>query len=120
MRRRSIARHLRHGPVYLGAVLLFLALQVAFAWSQHVLLTGAILFAIGIAQAGFQRGDQGEGGVHGGVARSVATSGRGGGGSEGMIHGARSTRSGRWTLNDVRIDLTTSGLTPSDRPLVAS
>lgn len=49
----SIARHLRHGPVYLGAVLLFLALQVAFAWSHHVLLTGAILFAIGIAQAGF-------------------------------------------------------------------
>ena len=49
----SVARHLRHGPVYLGAVLLFLALQVAFAWSQHVLLTGAILFAIGVAQAGF-------------------------------------------------------------------
>ncbi|MEY4268749.1 MAG: hypothetical protein RIS90_3284 [Pseudomonadota bacterium] len=49
----SIARHLRHGPVYVGAVLLFLVLQVAFAWSHHVLLTGAILFAIGVAQAGF-------------------------------------------------------------------
>jgi MFS family permease len=49
----SIARHLRHGPVYLGAVLLFLVLQVAFSWSHHVLLTGTILFAIGIAQAGF-------------------------------------------------------------------
>jgi MFS family permease len=49
----SVARHLRHGPVYLGAVLLFLVLQVAFAWSHHVLLTGAILFAIGVAQAGF-------------------------------------------------------------------
>jgi MFS family permease len=49
----SIARHLRHGPVYLGAVLLFLALQVAFAWSHHVLLTSAILFGIGVAQAGF-------------------------------------------------------------------
>lgn len=49
----SIARHLRHGLVYLGAVLMFLVLQVAFAWSHHVLLTGAILFAIGVAQTGF-------------------------------------------------------------------
>ena len=49
----SIARHLRHGPVYVGAVLVFLVLQVAFAWSHHVLLTGFILFAIGVAQAGF-------------------------------------------------------------------
>ena len=48
-----LARRLRHGPVYLGAVLLFLLLQVAFAWSYHVLLTGAILFVIGVAQAGF-------------------------------------------------------------------
>jgi predicted MFS family arabinose efflux permease len=48
-----LARHLRHGPVYLGAVLLFLLLQVAFAWSHHVLLTGAILFVIGVVQAGF-------------------------------------------------------------------
>lgn len=49
----SIARHLRHGFVYLGAVLLFLVLQVVFAWSHHVLLTGAVLFAIGVAQTGF-------------------------------------------------------------------
>ena len=49
----SIARRLRHGPVYLGAVLLFLVLQVGFAWSHNVLLTCAILFVIGIAQAGF-------------------------------------------------------------------
>ncbi len=49
----SIARRLRHGPVYLGAVLLFLVLQVGFAWSQHVLLTSAILFILGVAQAGF-------------------------------------------------------------------
>jgi len=49
----SIARHLRHGPVYVGAVLLFLALQVAFAWSQQVLLTGVILMVIGVAQSGF-------------------------------------------------------------------
>jgi len=48
-----LARHLRHGPVYLGAVLLFLLLQVAFAWSHHVLLTVAILFVIGVVQAGF-------------------------------------------------------------------
>ena len=48
-----IARHLRHGLVYLGAVMLFLVLQVAFAWSHHVLLTGVILFAIGVAQTGF-------------------------------------------------------------------
>ena len=49
----SIARHLRHGPVYIGAVLLFLALQVAFAWSHQVLLTGVILLVMGVAQAGF-------------------------------------------------------------------
>jgi predicted MFS family arabinose efflux permease len=49
----SIARRLPHGPVYLGAVLLFLVLQIGFAWSHQVLLTGAILFVIGIAQAGF-------------------------------------------------------------------
>ena len=49
----SIARRLRHGPVYLGAVLLFLVLQVVFAWSQLVLLTGVILGLIGVAQAGF-------------------------------------------------------------------
>jgi MFS family permease len=49
----SIARRLHHGPVYLGAVLLFLVLQAGFAWSHHVLLTGAILFVIGVAQAGF-------------------------------------------------------------------
>lgn len=49
----SIARRLRHGPVYLGAVLLFLVLQIGFAWSHQVLLTGVILFVIGIAQAGF-------------------------------------------------------------------
>lgn len=48
-----LARHLRHGPVYLGAVLLFLLLQVAFAWSYYVLLTGIILFLIGVVQAGF-------------------------------------------------------------------
>jgi MFS family permease len=48
-----LARRLRHGPIYIGAVLLFLLLQVAFALSHHVLLTGTILFVIGVAQAGF-------------------------------------------------------------------
>ena len=49
----SMARRVRNGQVYLGAVILFLLLQVAFAWSHHVLLTGALLFFIGVAQAGF-------------------------------------------------------------------
>ena len=49
----TMARRVRNGQVYLGAVVLFLLLQVAFAWSHHALLTGALLFFIGVAQAGF-------------------------------------------------------------------
>ena len=49
----SIATRLRHGPVYVGAVLSFLALQIVFALSPYTLLTAAVLLAIGVAQSGF-------------------------------------------------------------------
>ncbi|MCB2000174.1 MAG: MFS transporter [Rhodoferax sp.] len=49
----SIAGRLRQGPLYLGAVLLFLALQIVFGWSADLWLTVAVLLVIGLAQAGF-------------------------------------------------------------------
>lgn len=49
----SFASRLRQGQLYLGAVVLFLLLQIAFGWSWNVWLTGAMLLAIGIAQSGF-------------------------------------------------------------------
>ena len=49
----SFAARLRRGPVYVGAVLIFLALQIAFALSPYTLLTAAALLALGVAQAGF-------------------------------------------------------------------
>ena len=49
----SLATRLRNGPVYVGAVLGFMLLQVVFALSTYTVLTGAVLLAIGVAQAGF-------------------------------------------------------------------
>ena len=49
----TVAARLRHGAVYLGAVLCFLVFQMLLAWSPQVLLTGITLFALGMAQAGF-------------------------------------------------------------------
>ncbi len=49
----SFASRLRQGQVYLGAVLLFLVLQIIFGWSWNVWLTAAVLLAIGVAQSGF-------------------------------------------------------------------
>ena len=49
----SIVPRLRHGPVYVGAVLGFLLLQIVFALSPYTLLTAVVLLAIGVAQAGF-------------------------------------------------------------------
>jgi MFS family permease len=49
----SFAARLRQGPVYLGAVTLFLVLQIALGWSWNVWLTAGVLMAIGAAQAGF-------------------------------------------------------------------
>lgn len=49
----SVAGRLRQGQLYLGAVLLFLVLQIVFGWSWNTWLTAAVLLAIGIAQSGF-------------------------------------------------------------------
>lgn len=49
----SFAGRLRQGQLYLGAVLLFLVLQIAFGWSWNVWLTAAALLVIGVAQSGF-------------------------------------------------------------------
>lgn len=49
----SFAARLRHGHVYVGAVLAFAVLQSVFALSTHVLLTAVALLALGAAQAGF-------------------------------------------------------------------
>lgn len=49
----SLAARLRQGQVYLGAVLLFLVLQIALGWSWNVALTALVLLVIGFAQAGF-------------------------------------------------------------------
>lgn len=49
----TAARRLRHGTVFLGAVVGFLVLQMAMAWSSMVLLAGATLLALGMVQACF-------------------------------------------------------------------
>jgi len=49
----SFAARLRQGQLYLGAVLLFLVLQIALGWSWNTWLTAAVLLAIGVAQSGF-------------------------------------------------------------------
>jgi predicted MFS family arabinose efflux permease len=49
----SFATRLRQGPLYLGAVVLFLVLQIALGWSWNVWLTASVLLVIGVAQAGF-------------------------------------------------------------------
>jgi predicted MFS family arabinose efflux permease len=49
----SFAARLRQGQLYLGAVLLFLVLQIALGWSWNVWLTAFVLLVIGVAQAGF-------------------------------------------------------------------
>lgn len=49
----SLAGRLRQGQVYLGSVLLFLAMQIAFGWSWNTWLTAAVLLVIGVAQSGF-------------------------------------------------------------------
>lgn len=43
----------RHGAVFLAAVLCFLVLQLALAWSPQVLITGVALLVLGLAQTGF-------------------------------------------------------------------
>jgi len=49
----SFASRLHQGRLYLGAVLLFLVLQIAFGWSWNTWLTAAVLLAIGVAQSAF-------------------------------------------------------------------
>jgi len=49
----ALARRLRQGYVYVGGVLIFLALLPLFALSVHPLLTGAALLAVGLGQSGF-------------------------------------------------------------------
>ena len=49
----TVAARLRHGRVYLCAIVCFLLLQMVLAWSPQVLLTGAALVALGMAQASF-------------------------------------------------------------------
>lgn len=49
----TVASRLPQGPVYLGAVVAFLLLQMLLAWSEVVVLTGAVLVALGVTQAGF-------------------------------------------------------------------
>jgi MFS family permease len=44
---------LRHGRLFLGAVLSFMALQMLLAWSPQLLVTAAALLAVGMAQAAF-------------------------------------------------------------------
>ena len=48
-----LASRWRHGLVFLVAVLSFLVLQIALAWSPQVLITGAALLSLGCVQAGF-------------------------------------------------------------------
>jgi MFS family permease len=49
----TVASRLRHGPVYLGAVVGFLLLQMLLAWSTLAWVAGMTLFALGVVQAGF-------------------------------------------------------------------
>lgn len=44
---------LRHGAVYLGAVLSFLILQLVLAWSPQLMVSALALLALGVAQTGF-------------------------------------------------------------------
>ncbi|MCE2880433.1 MAG: MFS transporter [Comamonadaceae bacterium] len=47
------AARLRHGLVFLVAVVSFMVLQLLLAWSEQVLLTGAALLLLGGVQTGF-------------------------------------------------------------------
>lgn len=47
------AARLRHGRLYLGAILSFMVLQMLLAWSPLLLLTAAALLVLGAAQTGF-------------------------------------------------------------------
>jgi MFS family permease len=49
----TLARRLRHGPVYVGGTALFLSMLPVFALSTQPWLTGAALLAIGAGQAAF-------------------------------------------------------------------
>jgi MFS family permease len=49
----ALARRVWQGHVYVGGVVLFLALLPAFALSRHPLLTALVLLAIGVGQAAF-------------------------------------------------------------------
>jgi len=49
----SLSGRLRHGHVYVGAVMCFLALQLVFAWSAYPVLTGVALLLLGLVQVGF-------------------------------------------------------------------
>jgi MFS family permease len=49
----ALARRVWQGHVYVGGVVLFLALVPAFALSRHPLLTALVLLAIGVGQAAF-------------------------------------------------------------------
>ena len=49
----SQSRRLRHGHLYIGCLVLFLTMQLIFAWSAQPLLTGLALLAMGIGQSGF-------------------------------------------------------------------
>ena len=49
----ALARRVWQGHVYVGGVVLFLALLPAFALSRHALLTAFVLFVIGVGQAAF-------------------------------------------------------------------
>lgn len=49
----SMAGRLRQGQVYLGSVVLFLALQMTLGWSWNTWLTASLLLVIGIVQSGF-------------------------------------------------------------------
>ena len=49
----SLAGRFRHGHVYVISVLLFLAMQLVFAWSAHPIASGLALLALGFFQSGF-------------------------------------------------------------------
>ncbi len=49
----ALAGRLRHGAVYLGAVLCFLGLQLLLAWSPALPVSAVALLALGVAQTGF-------------------------------------------------------------------
>jgi MFS family permease len=49
----TVASRLRQGPVYLGAIVGFMLLQMLLAWSTLAVVAGMTLFALGVMQAGF-------------------------------------------------------------------